>query len=344
VPAAKMMYYPFVHPPRPVLWQALLYWDELTSIAPAHGYDAWKELEALRESGLYQPTYVDDLPRSEYTALVSDLRHVVEELPGEDLVPVPGSLQASNRLYWGKLPGEVERDLLDLKAAVPHEDMLLVSPVLLSRLMVVLAKHMAAVTSGTIPFTESPSAHDVAFAPMGQPDDSAWPCWQLQIGQFLPVPADDTPLKAVLAFRDRYTSEREELAKAVRALLYDLSFPGADGKADPAQVRDPIEETVRRIKKAVRQLEKAGHSSNISLLKGSLIVLGLGAAAASLVVPPLWGPLLLALSSLGIGFAPTVTRAGVTNEFAYLQQLQSRLHVTAWPSPAPATDLRSRPL
>jgi hypothetical protein len=33
----KMMYYPFVHPPRPVLWQALLYWDELTSISPEDG-------------------------------------------------------------------------------------------------------------------------------------------------------------------------------------------------------------------------------------------------------------------------------------------------------------------
>jgi hypothetical protein len=35
---ATMMYYPWVHPPRPVLWKALLYWDELTSISPVYGY------------------------------------------------------------------------------------------------------------------------------------------------------------------------------------------------------------------------------------------------------------------------------------------------------------------
>ena len=45
----KMMYYPFVHPPRPVLWQALLYWDSLTSISPESGYQFGPELEALRD-------------------------------------------------------------------------------------------------------------------------------------------------------------------------------------------------------------------------------------------------------------------------------------------------------
>ena len=42
--AMKMMYYPFVHPPRPVLWQALLYWDELTSISPEDGYRFKRDL------------------------------------------------------------------------------------------------------------------------------------------------------------------------------------------------------------------------------------------------------------------------------------------------------------
>ena len=45
--------------------------------------------------------------------------------------------------------------------------MLHVSPVLLSRLMVVLAKHLAAATRGMIPFTDSPSANQVAFEPLG---------------------------------------------------------------------------------------------------------------------------------------------------------------------------------
>jgi len=119
---------------------------------------------------------------------VSDLRRVVEELPGEDLVPVPGPLGPDNRLYWGKLPNDIEHDLLTIGALVPDADMLRASPVLLSRLMVVLAKHLATATRGVIPFTDLPSANQVAFTPLG-PDLGYRRGWQLQIGDFLPIPA-----------------------------------------------------------------------------------------------------------------------------------------------------------
>jgi hypothetical protein len=95
----KMMYYPFVHAPRPVLWQALLYWDELTSICPEDGYLFRHDLTVFRDRGLYEPTYADDLPPPARADLVSDLRQLVEELPGEDLVPVPGPLRPLLRHY-----------------------------------------------------------------------------------------------------------------------------------------------------------------------------------------------------------------------------------------------------
>jgi hypothetical protein len=121
------------------------------------------------------------------------------------------------------LPAEVQNEFLGIGALIPQDDMLSASPVLLSRLMVVLAKHMAAATRGMIPFTESPSAYHVAFAPLEPHDFSTRPCWQLQIGGFLPVPATDTELERVLDFREACTSEREELARAVRKLLLQLS-------------------------------------------------------------------------------------------------------------------------
>lgn len=124
---------PFVHPPRPVLWQALLYWDELTSISPEAGCRFRHDLVVLRDLGLYRPTHADDPPPRARMDLVSDLRQVVGE-------------------------------------------------------MIVLAKHLAAAVRGTIPFTDSPSANQVAFAPLG-PDLRHRRCWQLQIGHLLPVPA-----------------------------------------------------------------------------------------------------------------------------------------------------------
>jgi Family of unknown function (DUF6236) len=330
----KMMYYPFVHPPRSVLWQALLYWDELTSITPEGGYEIGPELEVLQDHGLYRPTYVDALPGPANRALVDDMRQVVAELPDRDLIPVPGPLRANNRLHWGKLPYQVQDELLAKGALIPRDDMLLASPVLLSQLMVVLAKHLAAATRGTIPFTESPSAQHVAFAPLGQPNVPAWPCWQVQIGQFLPVPADDAPLEKVLAFRELYADEREELAKAVGRLLLRLSAMETSSGADPDQAREWIDEAVRQIKKAAGQLEKAGHGDNIVWLKRGLLVLGgLGIAGASVFAPPVLAAMLVALSGVGIGFVPTVTRPGVTPGYTYLQELSTDFD-TAWPSPA----------
>jgi hypothetical protein len=338
VQATRMMYYPFVHPPRPVIWQALLYWDELTSITPDYGYEIGRDLEVLSDRGIYRPTHADDLPWPAHTALVGELRRVVEELPGEDLVPVPGPLEANNRLYWGKLPEEVQHELLSIGALIPQDDMLRASPVLLSRLMVVLAKHLAAATRGMIPFTESPSAYHVAFAPLGPPDLSTRRCWQLQIGGFLPVPANDTSLERVLEFREAYTSEREELARAVRKLLLQLSAPDQNSAADPDQAREAMGTAVQQIKKAVQELEKAGRSSGIVWLKRSLLVLGgLGAASASAFVPPVYAALLMAVSALGIGTAPALTRTGVTSEFAYLQQLQSVFPDTIWPAATQTT-------
>ena len=269
-----MMYYPWVHPPRAVLWQALLYWDELTSISPEAGYQFSHDLLVLRDRGLYRPSHPDDLPPRARTDLMSDLRQVVEELPGEDLVSVPGPLGPDNRLYWGKLPYEVEDALVEIGALVPQEGMLRASPVLLSRLMVVLAKHLAAAARGVIPFTNLPSANQVAFAPLG-PDLRHRRCWQLQIGHLLPVPAHDVPLTKMLEFRDAYDDERQELARAVRKLLLYMSGPGDE--ADPAAVQQQIE-------KAVQRLKRAGHGRGILWTERSLWAFaGLGAAAAGAI-------------------------------------------------------------
>jgi hypothetical protein len=276
------------------------------------------------DRGLYRPTHADDLPPRARADLVSDLRQVVEELPGEDLVPVPGPLGPDNRVYWGKLPYEVEDDLVELGALVPQERMLRASPVLLSRLMVVLAKHLAAAARGVIPFTDSPSANQVAFAPLG-PDLRHRRCWQLQIGHLLPVPAHDVPLTKVLDFRDAYDDERQELARAMRKLLLFMSEPG--GEADPVAVQQQIEEAVQR-------LERAGHSRGILWMERSLWAFaGLGAAAAGAYALPLYGWLFTALSGLGISVATVVTRAGVATDFAYLQHLRSTFPTAPWPTP-----------
>ena len=329
-----MMYYPFVHPPRPVLWQALLYWDNLTSISPVDGYQYQfgSELTGLQDLGLYRPTHADDLPPAALAYLVSDLRRVVEELPGEDLVPVPGPLNANNRVYWGKLPLTVQDDLVEIGAFAPEErGMYRVSPVLLSRLMIVLAKHLASASGGmVIPFTDSLAAHRVAFAPLG-PDLSLRQAmaWQIDIGDLLPIPRPDTPLANVLRFRAAYHDEREELAQAVLKLLVAASSP--TGNADPVAVQ-------KTIKNAVGQVKTAGHREGIVWVKRSLLVLGaIGIAAAGFYALPGYAWLANTLAGLGTGIAPVVTRPGTSTEFAYLQCLEATFPDAIWASGKPIT-------
>jgi hypothetical protein len=346
-----MMYYPFVHPPRPVLWQALLYWDELTSIAPVDGYRFRHDLVVLEDLELYRPSHAGDLPERAHADLVSDLRQVVELLPGEDLVPVPGPLGPDNRVYWGKLPYGFESDLVGIGALVPDGGMLRASPVLLSRLMVVLAKHLAAATRGVIPFTDSPSANQVAFAPLGPeppgpagsgpdqpgpeplgPDLRHRRCWQLQIGHLLPVPAPNVPLDKVLEFREAYKDERQELARAVRKLLLSMSEMDRSRGSEPGHEADPVA-VQQHIEKAVKRLERAGRSRGILWMERSLWAFaGLGAAAAGAYAAPDYGWLFTALSGLGISVATVVTRAGASTDFAYLQHLRSTFPTALWPT------------
>jgi hypothetical protein len=80
--------------------------------------------------------------------LARDLCQVVAELPGEDLVPLPGPLGPGNEVYWGschplsKTISSRSARLSRRLAGCAHR------PVLLSRLMVVLAKHLAAAGRG----------------------------------------------------------------------------------------------------------------------------------------------------------------------------------------------------
>lgn len=217
----------------------------------------------------------------------------------------------------------MEDDLVTIGALVPDDGMLRASPVLLSRLMVVLAKHLAAADRGIIPFTGLPSAHSVAFAPLG-PDLAHRSCWQLQIGHLLPVPAPDAPLTKVLEFREAYADEREELAAAVRKLLLSASGP----------VNPPDLVSVQKdIKKGVQRLEKAGRSLGIVWLKRSLWVFaGIGTAAAGAYALPHYDWLSGTLSGLGINVATAITRPGVSTEFAYLQHLRSTFPEASWPT------------
>src|SRR6266508_27464 len=118
----RLLYYPLVNPPPPIVWQGLLYWDGIASITPHEGDYFQPLLRELCDTPLYDPLDTDSFKlwdRHRYDAMLRELESVVGEIPGEDLEPEPGPLHGDNRLYYGKLPASLQEDLIAIGAAQP---------------------------------------------------------------------------------------------------------------------------------------------------------------------------------------------------------------------------------
>jgi hypothetical protein len=129
-----LLYYPLVNPPTPIVWQGLLYWDGIASIAPWEGDHFQPLMRELRDTPLYEALDADNLRlsgRLRYDAMLSELEAIVEQIPRDDLEPEPGPLHASNRLYYGKLPLSLQEDLIAIGAAQPAGPAMRVNPRLL---------------------------------------------------------------------------------------------------------------------------------------------------------------------------------------------------------------------
>src|SRR4029453_17769211 len=98
----RLLYYPLVNPPTPVVWQALLYWDGIPSITPQEGNYFKPLLRELHDTPLYEALEADNVKlwdRERYDAMRGELEAVIGEVSGEDLEPQPGPLYWGNRLY-----------------------------------------------------------------------------------------------------------------------------------------------------------------------------------------------------------------------------------------------------
>ncbi len=322
----RLLYYPLVNPPTPIVWQGLLYWDGIASIVPWEGDYLQPLLRELHETPLYEALEADDLKlsaRPRYDAMLSDLEAIVGEIPGEDLEPEPAPLRASNRLYYGKLPLSFQEDLIAIGAAQPAGTAMRVNPRLLLAILAVTAKHLAQAHADDattyLPHTDRPKTHRIAFGPLARADDSRR-CWQVEVGAVLPVPASDTPLEKVLKFRDDYEDERIQLRMALHRLFKEL-----EGIGTPHDLQAAIRQ---EIADAVRDMEAAFAGRKLAWVKRGLFALvGFGAAAAA---PPLsavpkvgaeLSPLLYVTSAIAINLATNVTRSRSPGEFAYLHDL-----------------------
>lgn len=253
---SALFYYPKINPPKSVVYQALLCWDRLVTVAPPGFVEEFLDsrMREVHAAGLYTRLTADRWPRSG-TSLARSLlllTHLLERIPADDLIPPrdgPVSYVHTAKLAF-EIRDELERRGLSQGIALSGAR-IRVSAATQLALRSVAARDIAAQFRGRvactakIPSIRTPTVQQLISSPtpplhpticrrvIGVPkvihDRPTWTnrprsvsCWEVQIGGLLPVPSNDVLISDLIAFRERYADERRRLMIAIDLLVHGL--------------------------------------------------------------------------------------------------------------------------
>ncbi|WP_327096081.1 DUF6236 family protein [Nocardia vinacea] len=351
-----LFYYPKINAPQSVIYQALLYWDRLVTVAPAGPLEAFlsPQMRQVHDAGLYVrlpaqhwPLGTADLERALWT-----LTRLLGEIPADDLIPHSGP---DNYVHLGKLSSAIIRELRHRGLLEWGSDRLhvCVSAATQLCLISVAARDLAAryrgivrsdclLTDSLYPYTDSPAAHHFAHSPLAFdhyapgaeedprslvfsprfPNARTMPCWEIEIGGLLPVPGHEVRIQDLIAFRERYSDERRRLIMAVDRLVRGL-------QRDYDHPRDVLHAVQRELEEALADLKHAGRAARITWVQRSLTLsIALAAGYAGQKLLPEAGWILGVIGGTAINVATNSTRSPtieMADDISYLHRVQSAL-------------------
>jgi hypothetical protein len=329
-----LLYYPLVRPPQAVLHQALLYWDDIASVVPGdpevYEVAVSEELKDLKARGLYHPIVLgqqynqplDDTLHLD--VLIRELRELASSPPSPQVSVMDAFLFRSKvgylleaeiiRLGLGRRLGNA-RTPLGAAVAVPREVQLL--------LIGTLAQEVALTTDARAytPYTDQRSSYETSLRPIAPGFGVA--AWRVELGRLLPMPAPGTPTSEVLAFRDRYASERERLMSATQTMLSDLCREWEH----PADV---LRRMQVELNQALGDYQSAARASRTAWVHRSIsVTVGVATAAVGALVVPDLGWVAGIAGSIGFNIATREVRplfsAKREHPFSYLIQVDREL-------------------
>ncbi|MEU6945477.1 hypothetical protein ABZ957_09605 [Streptomyces sp. NPDC046316] len=329
-----LLYYPLVRPPQAVLHQALLYWDDIASVVPGdpevYSVAVSEELKDLKERGLYHPIVLD----RQYNQPLEDLLHfevLIREL--RELAASPPSPQVSVMeafLFRSKVGYLLESEIIRLglgrrlgNAWAPRGAALAVSSEVRLLLIGALAQEVAftADARAYTPYTDQRSAYETSLRPIAPGSGVA--AWRVELGRLLPMPAPGTPTSEVLAFRDRYASERERLVRATQTMLSDLCREWEH----PADVLQRMRVELNQAREDYQSAARASRTAWVNRSISATVAVAT-AAAGALVVPDL-GWVAGIAGSIGFNIATREVRplfyAKREHPFSYLHLVDREL-------------------
>ncbi|SOD86501.1 hypothetical protein [Streptomyces sp. Ag109_G2-15] len=329
-----LLYYPLVEPPQAVIHQALLYWDDFASVVPRDSdvYEGAvsRELKDLKERGLYHPISLgtqyrrplDDMPHLE--VLVGALRELAARSPSPQYSVLDAFLLRSKLGYC--LEEEIIRLGLGRRLQSSHGQYragLAVSREVQLLLIGALAQQVACTSDARAytPYTDQRSAYETSLRPMAPGFGVA--AWRVELGRLLPMPAPGTPTSEILAFRDRYATERERLMGATQTMLSNLSREWEH----PADVLQRMQVELRQARDDYQSAARASRTAWV--YRSISVTVGVATAAASALVVPDLGWVAGIAGSIAFNIATREVRplryARKEHPFTYLSQVDREL-------------------
>ncbi|MGC4995256.1 hypothetical protein [Streptomyces sp. DT195] len=329
-----LLYYPLVEPPKEVIHQALLYWDDFASVVPGDPevYESAvsEELKDLEERGLYRPITLGTQYRQPLDAmphlavLIGRLRELAAGSPGPHISVLDAFLLHSKLGYC--LEEEIVRLGLGRRLQGSHgryDAGLVVSREVQLLLIGELAQQVAFTSDARAytPYTDQCSAHETSLRPRAPGSGVA--AWRVELGRLLPMPAPGTPISEILAFRDRYATERERLTGATQTMLSNLCRDWEH----PADVLQRMRVELRQARDDYQSATRASRTAWV--YRSVSVTVGVATAAVGALVAPDLGWVAGIAGSIGFNIATREVRplhhARKEHPFSYLYQVDREL-------------------
>jgi hypothetical protein len=231
---------------------------------------------------------------------------------------------SATRLYYGKLPYELEHRLREAGVLRETESSYQAPEALLGPLLSLLARAVADgepnPTVGWVCHTNVERAAAMAY---NGTQTAGVPGWRVKMGWIFKVPSPGTPLEDILDFRRRYNDERIELLRAVDKFVAQAGGPAA---------ADLLPQIAEEVDHAMTQIDRASRARGIKLRRavtyGTLASVAGTTVAGAEALNPIAGAAAAGVfgvvGSLLTGASQTYIRPDVISPYNYLHRARTQ--------------------